>query len=193
MRGAAPLLTAASAMIFLGEHLAPLAWFGLLIATGAVISFALPPSGVRLRDHPDRAALGWALATAIGVSLYNVADARGVRIAPNPFSFIVWLFLIDCVCISTTALVLRRRALFATIGGKWRYGVAAGALSIASFGSALYAFTLMATAKVSALRETSVVFAALFGGAILKESLGRRRTIAACALAGGLVLMQFGG
>jgi len=191
MRGAAPLLTAFTALLLLGERLAPLAWLGLLAASGAVISFALPPSGVRMRHHPDRSALAWAAATAIGVSLYNVTDARGVRIAPDPFTFIVWLFLIDWIMITAAALLFRRDALHAAVALKWRYGVAAGALSILSFGSALYAFSLMETAKVSALRETSVVFAALLGALLLGESFGRRRILAALALATGLVLMQF--
>ncbi len=192
MRGAAPLLTAFTALLLLHERLAPLAWLGLLAASGAVISFALPPSGVRLRHHPDKAALAWAAATAIGVSLYNVTDARGVRIAPDPFTFIVWLFLIDWILISAAAMLLRRDALAAAIAMKWRYGVAAGALSILSFGAALYAFSLIETAKVSALRETSVVFAAMLGALFLGESFGRRRILAALALAAGLVLMQFG-
>ncbi len=192
MRGAAPLLTAFAALIFLGEELSALAWFGLVFATLAVASFALPPSGVRMREHPDKAALGWALATALGVSLYNVADARGVRIAPEPFTFIVWLFLLDPIGVVTTTLVVRRRALAEALRMKWRYGVAAGALSVLSFGSALYAFSLMETAKVSALRETSVVFAAAMGSLFLGESFGRRRLLAALVLAAGLVLMQFG-
>ena len=192
MRGAAPLLTAFSALILLSEELAPLAWAGLLCATAAVISFAIPPKGVKLRDHPDRTALLWAFGTAIGVSLYNVADARGVRIAPNPFTYIVWLFLLDAIAITTLAVVMRRDIMLRAVAMKWRYGVAAGALSILSFGSALYAFSLMETAKVSALRETAVVFAALMGTLFLGESFGRRRVMAASALAAGLVLMQFG-
>lgn len=193
MRGAAPLLTAFSAMIFLHEHLSAVAWAGLLLATAAVIAFALPPSGSRFRDHPDGVALLWALGTAVGVSLYNTADARGVRLAPGPFTFIVWLFLLDAILITATALLFRRHALRTALAMKWRYGVAAGALSIASFGSALYAFSLMETAKVSALRETAVVFAAGMGTMILGEGFGRQRLIAAIVLAGGLVLMQFGG
>ena len=193
MRGAAPLLTAAAALLLLGERMGPLAWAGLLAATGAVIAFAAPPKGIALRRHPDRVALAWALGTAVGIALYNVADARGVRIAPSPLTFIVWLFLVDWIFITTTALLVRRDALAAAIALKWRYGVAAGALSILSFGSALYAFSLMETAKVSALRETSVVFAAALGTLFLGESFGRRRMVAALILAAGLVLMQFGG
>jgi len=193
MRGAAPLLTAATAFLLLHEGLAPVALGGLIVATAAVFVFAAPPKGVALRDHPHLDVLGWALATAVGIALYNVADSRGVRLAPQPFTYIVWIFLLDCIGITSTAAALRRRLLVEVVASKWRYGVAAGLLSIASYGSAVYAFSLMETAKVSALRETSVVFAALMGMLFLGDGFGRRRLLAAMALAGGLVLMQFGG
>ena len=192
MRGAAPLLTAGTALIFLGETLSLLSWAGLVIATCAVIAFAQPPPGTTIRRHPDGRALLWALATAVGVSLYNVADARGVRLAPDPLTFIVWLFLVDWIFITVTAALLRGNLLAIAVAQRWRYGVAAGALSILSFGAALYAFSLMETAKVSALRETSVVFAAAMGSLFLGEGFGTRRIAAAAILAAGLVLMQFG-
>lgn len=193
MRGAAPLLTAAAAYLLLGESLRPLAIAGLIAATVAVAAFALPPRGTSLRRHPDRAILAWAAATAVGVALYNVADARGVRGAAEPFTYIVWIFILDCIGVTTTAVLTRRRELVQVVSAKWRYGVAAGLLSVFSYGAAVYAFSLIETAKVSALRETSVVFAALMGSAWLKEGFGRRRVAAALALAAGLVLMQFGG
>jgi drug/metabolite transporter (DMT)-like permease len=193
MRGAAPLLTAFVALLLLGETLAPLAWLGLVVATAALILFAVPPRGVRLRPHPDRMALAWAAATALGVAMYNSLDARGVRLAANPFTFIVWLFLLDSLLITATALLVRRGAYAAAVALRWRYGVAAGALSVVSFGSALYAFSLMETAKVSALRETSVIFAAAMGAHMLGEGFGGRRLVAAAALAAGLVAMQVAG
>lgn len=193
MRGGAPLMTGLLAAVVLGETLSVWAYAGLVIATVAVVSFALPPRGVALRRHPDRAALGWALATSLGVALYNVADARGVRTAPAPETFIVWLFLVDWICVSITTVLLRRGQLVEAVRLRWRYGVAAGALSILSFGAALYAMSLVEAAKVAALRETAVVFGALFGAMILKEGFGRRRIAAAAVLAGGLALMQWAG
>jgi drug/metabolite transporter (DMT)-like permease len=95
MRGLAPLLTGFCAMLVLGETLSPLSWAGLLLATGAVAAFALPPGGTSLRTHPHAGALLWAFGTAIGIALYNVTDARGVRLASTPFTFILWLFLLD--------------------------------------------------------------------------------------------------
>jgi uncharacterized membrane protein len=193
MRGAAPLLTAAAAFLLLREALPPAALAGLAVATAAVFVFAAPPRGILLRHHPDKAVLAWALATAAGVALYNVADARGVRGAPEPFTYIVWIFLLDAVSITSTALLRRRGELARVVASKWRFGVAAGFLSILSYGSAVYAFSLMETARVSALRETSVVFAAVLGALLLKEGFGARRVAAALALAAGLVAMQFGG
>ena len=84
MRGAAPLMSSLAAFLLLGEALTPLALTGLLIATISVAAFAYPPKGSTLRRHPDARALAWALGTAVGVALYSVADARGVRIAANP-------------------------------------------------------------------------------------------------------------
>ena len=94
--------------------------------------------------------------------------------------------------VTTTALTLRRRELRRAIAETWRTGAIAGALSIASFGAALYAYSLIEVAKVSALRETAVVWAALIGARSLGEGLGRRRIVAAIAPAAGLVLLQFG-
>ena len=196
MRGAAPLLTALVVTVALDERLGWLAWVGLLIASAAVLLFAWPPAGpgggAGFRRHPDAHALGWALATAVAIACYNAADTHGVRAAPTPFAFIVWLFLLDPIGIAVTALATRRGEVLSVARFHWRTGVAAGALSVVSFGSALYAFSLMETAKVSALRETAVVFAALMGATLLKEPFGRRRTQAAVLLTGGLVLMQFG-
>lgn len=193
MRGTAPLLTAIAAMLLLREYLAPLAWVGLIVATVAVTFFAAPPHRTRLRDHPDRAALLWAGATAIGIALYSVTDARGIRLAPDPLTYIVWLFLLDAIPLIAATLLLRRHPIRAVRAIRWQYGVAGAVLSVLSFGAALYAFTLIETAKVSALRETSVVFAAMMGSLLLGERFGGRRIATALVLAGGLVLMQFGG
>ena len=190
MRGLAPLLTGLGAWWVLGEALSGLALLGLCLAGLAVMSFGWPAKGVALHKHPSAAALFWAGMTAVGVAVYTITDARGVRIAPNPFTFIVWLFLLDWIWLTTAAVVVRRRALLATPRKIWIAGLVAGAGSILSFGAALWALDMLAAAKVSALRETAVVFAALLGWVFLKEPFGLRRTIAAAILAGGLMLLQ---
>lgn len=193
MRGLAPLLTAVTAWAALGQAMSAPEWLALAVATGAILLFALPPRGISLLAHPDKAALAWAVMTAVGVSLYNATDARGVRTAPEPLTFIVWLFLVDWICVTLAALTLRRGQLLAAILPQWRSAAAAGALSILSFGSALYAMSMIDAAKVSALRETSVVFAAAAGALFLGEGFGARRLAAAGLLAAALVALQFAG
>jgi len=193
MRGLAPLLTAVTAWAMLGQRLNGIEWLALAVATGAIVAFAWPPKGGRLREHPDKVALGWAVLTAIGISLYNATDARGVRIAPDPLTFIIWLFLVDWICVTIAAVAFRRGQLVAAIRPQWRTAVTAGVLSILSFGASLYAMSLIDAAKVSALRETAVVIAALMGAALLGEGLGVRRLGAAAVLAAALVALQFAG
>lgn len=192
MRGSAPLLTALAALAVLGETLQPVAITGLIIASLATIVFALPEAERIGEASVRRAALFWAMITGIGVSLYNIIDAQGVRTAPTQFSFIVWLFLLDWIGLNSFALFNRRRAYFSGIAARWRYGVAAGGLSVLSFGMALYGFSLAPVAYISAMRETAVVFGALMGWFFLKEGFGPRRSMAALALAAGLVLLQTG-
>ena len=45
-------------------------------------------------------------------------------------------------------------------------------------------------AQVSALRETSVIMAALIGSRLLREPFGIRRLVAAGAVAAGVLLLQ---
>ncbi len=192
MRGSAPLLTALGALAVLGETLEPLAIAGLIIASLATVVFALPEAERIGEASVRRAALFWAMITGIGVALYNIIDAQGVRTAPTQFTFIVWLFLLDWVGLNSFALVNRKAGYFSGLATHWRYGVAAGGLSVLSFGMALYGFSLAPVAYISALRETAVVFGALMGWFFLKEGFGPRRSLAALALAGGLVLLQVG-
>lgn len=192
MRGSAPLLTALAALAVLGETLEPIAIAGLIIASLATIVFALPEAERIGEASVRRAALFWAMITGIGVSLYNIIDAQGVRTAPTQFSFIIWLFLLDWIGLNSFALINRKYAYFSGIAARWRYGVAAGGLSVLSFGMALYGFSLAPVAYISAMRETAVVFGALMGWLFLKEGFGPRRSMAALALAAGLVLLQTG-
>lgn len=194
MRGTAPLLTAVSASIVLKEHLSPLAILGLGVASLATIVFALPERNAAASSRAVRnSALIWALATGAGVAIYNVIDAQGVRSPPGQWSFIVWLFFLDWIGISTIMLITRGPREF--VGAARRAlkpGVGAGLCSCVSFSMALYGFSIAPVAYISAMRETAVVFAALMGWYFLREGFGLRRTLAAVVLAAGLSLLQFG-
>ena len=98
MRGLAPLLTAILATVFLGETPGLLGWIGLIIATCALIVFAMPEGANLEGQKLQRTALFWAALTALGIAGYSVVDANGSRLsaeAGTVFTFVVWLFLFD--------------------------------------------------------------------------------------------------
>lgn len=192
MRGSSPLLVAIFANFFLDEHLNTPGWFGLILASLAVITFALPtgPDSSRAKQKLDREALFWAGFTALGIGAYSVTDASIIRQMPSPFTFIVWLFALDWIGITCMTLIIRRGAIWRDVKAQLSGGIIGGGASVLSFSAALYAFTLTDAALVAALRETSVVWAALMGAVWLKEGFGKRRIFAASVLAAGLILMQ---
>lgn len=192
MRGLAPLVTACAAIFVLNEHLTLLQSAGLMLASLAIIIFALPTGQTASARKLDRSALVWALLTALGVGMYAVADTRAARAMPDPMTFVVWLFLLDWIGVTVVAIMQRRGQIRAAMVRQWKGGVAGGVLGTFSYGLAIYAYTLTDAAIVTALRETSVVFAAAFGAIFLKEGFGYRRIIAAATLAGGLLMMQVG-
>lgn len=190
MRGLAPLATAAFAALWLSETLTLLQAAGLVIASVSILVFALPTGLTEAARRMDRAALFWAIMTAVGVGLYAVADTQAARAMPTPLTFIVWLFLLDWIGVTAVLLWQRQGRVMAAVRPALRNGVIGGVAGALSYGTAIWAYTLTDAAMVTALRETSVVFAAAFGAILLKEGFGARRIAAAGALAGGLILMQ---
>ena len=195
MRGSAPILVALLAVPLLDEHLSLAGWAGLVLASLAVISFALPEGRQTSASQRriDRSALIWAGVTALGVGAYTIVDAGVIRQMPSPFTFIVYLFLLDWVGITVVTLFLRRGQVWKHVRPQLKPGMLGGVSGTLSYGAALYAFTLTDAAIVTALRETSAVWAALMGAVWLKEGFGRRRIGAASVLVSGLFMMQIFG
>ena len=190
MRGLAPMMTAIIAVFALNETPTPLGWFGLVLATAALFVFALPQGESLSQRKINRSALIWAVLTAVGVGLYSVTDAYGVRLAPVMLTFIVWLFMLDWIGTTAVTLWTRRGQLRVRVRSQLVAGIVGGVSSVLSYGSALWAFSMTSAATVTALRETSVVFGAILGALFLKESFGWTRMIAAGVLATGLLLLE---
>jgi len=185
MRGTAPLLTAMLSVMLFGEHLAIAVAAGIVLIGAALFALVF-------HRHLGRAALGWALTTGSMTALYTIADAHGVRAAPTPFSYIVW----DFVLIGTESVaifaVATKGAVFADMRAAWRPCVAAGALSIVTYGLALYALSLGPTAPLAALRETGMVTALLIAIVFLKERVTAARVVAVFGILGGAALILAG-
>jgi drug/metabolite transporter (DMT)-like permease len=64
--------------------------------------------------------------------------------------------------------------------------------SLGSYGIALWAMTRAPVATVAALRETSVLFAAVLGSWFLKEAFNTRRAFGTAAIVAGVMALRMG-
>jgi drug/metabolite transporter (DMT)-like permease len=89
------------------------------------------------------------------------------------------------------AIVMRGRKVIAYAQIHWRRALLGGVLSYISYGLVLWAMTRASIAGISALRETSVVFAAVIGMVLLGEKAGARRIAGALIVACGALVLKF--
>lgn len=185
-RGMAPALAAAGAVLLFGE---PLTW---LIAAGiALVSLGVMIVG--LGKHADRRAIGWASATGACIAIYTVIDAQGVRAAPSAFSYIVWVYIAMGGGIGLLFALWRGPRFILSARSEWKAGLAAGALSIVTYGLALWAYRLGDTPRLAALRETSIVFALAIGILFLRERMTPGRVVGALVIGLGAAVLLAGG
>ena len=132
----------------------------------------------------------FAIATGFFVALYTTYDAYGIRAAENPFTFLVWFFVVDGVTFPVVAAI------------RWR-GMqdrpALGPLVLRAISVVLSQSLVLVnhvghtsgqSRRSRHIAETSVVFAALIGWLILKEKVGPRRIMLMCLIALGAVIVD---
>jgi len=183
-RGMAPVLIALGAQIWVGETLPLLAWggiiavsLGIMVLTRGVLTSGLPLFGLLS-----------ALAAAVTIAAYSIVDGVGVRLSGSPIGYIGWLFVAEILVTGYVFSTRWHRLRAASARTIW-LGFLGGLVSGAAYALVLYAKTLAPLGLVSALRETSVIFAALIGVLWFGEGPRGNRLLAGAIVAGGVILI----
>ncbi len=187
-RGLAPLLVATLAYVWAGETISLLGLAAVALTSAGIIALAFTGAG-RARGMTAL----FAILTSFTIAGYTVADGMGVRQSGNALGYIVWLFVLDSLPFGLFAIFLRRQRLVQAFTEQWRGGLLAGILSIGAYGIVIWAMSVIPMTLASAVRETSVVLAALIGVRLLGEPFGRPRLAAAVAVAAGVVVIKLAG
>jgi drug/metabolite transporter (DMT)-like permease len=189
MRGAAPLLATIGAWLFLGERLdlAPAAGVALLV--GGV--FWMGVEGVR-HGGVDRGALLAALANSGVIALYTLIDGEGARLSGRAFAYNAWADAGTAVLFAPLVLRLRGSAFAGAFARQWRRGLPAGAAAFLAYAIVVWAMTEAPIGLVAALRETSVIFAAIIGAVVLRETFAASRYAGAALIAAGVIILRLG-
>lgn len=189
-RGTAPLIVAVFGVLVLGERLGLAKGLAVVAIGLGVIGMALERRGTS-GSGGSGMAIAYALGTAGFTASYTLVDGVGARLSGTASGFALWMFVGDGIGMMLAALVLRGRSAINGLASEWKAGLAAGAMSLASYWVAIWAFTVAPIALVAALRETSVLFAMVIATVLMSEKVGAVRWVAAALICGGVALMRF--
>jgi drug/metabolite transporter (DMT)-like permease len=127
------------------------------------------------------------LAAGFTVAGYSVVDAYGTRINGNWASFTAWLIVVDSFTFSLLVYLMKGQQLWHDL---WRHRIRAlvsGVLGVISFSVFLWALSHSPVGAVSALRESSVLFATIIGMFFHGESTSLHKMAAAGLIVAGLI------
>ncbi|MEM9047445.1 MAG: DMT family transporter [Pseudomonadota bacterium] len=192
VRGTGPVITVLFAGLVFGEHFSGIQWLGVALVSGAILSLSL----VNLRRAPAdpatlRAGIWLALLGGVSVAAYTTYDAFGIRLTPDPFTFLAWFFLVTSLDFPIIALLRwRRMANPPSPGPLMARGLLGAVIAFISFGGVMLATRLDKVGEAAVLRETSTVFAALIGWLVLREEIGAVRAALMILIAAGAVLVE---
>ena len=193
-RGTAPALLAIWAALFLGERPSLAGLVGLMVLlTGLLIVGGGAWWAQRGAALPDASGIGAALAVAWCISIYSAIDGAAVRLV-DPVAYTVSVLGLTAILAAPAVLVRYGPGVLAA---EWRTNwpriVLVGVLTLLGYVLVLRAYAVARVSYAGALREISVVFAALVGWLWLGERFGAVRTAGAVLIFAGILLIAIAG
>jgi drug/metabolite transporter (DMT)-like permease len=185
-RGSAPLLVTLGAALLAGE----------LPNTAGLAGIACVSTGIILltlgSNRPDPKSTAAALATGVFIASYMVVDGLGVRLSEGATSYAAWQAVVAGILIPLSFVIIRRRTPRLPRGKEGMLVVGAGILGTLGYCIAVWAMSRTTMGGVSAIRETSILFAALIGTFVLRERMTLHKALGALVITAGVVCLSAG-
>jgi drug/metabolite transporter (DMT)-like permease len=185
-RGTAPILVAAISVAFLGVTLGQMELLAIALIAAGIMSLALVRQADGLRN--GRAA-ALALGTGCFIAGYSLVDGMGARVAGTALGFYGWLAGLNGLAMVALLLPVRRD-LLARLPSVPVVILGGGGASFAAYALVVYAFTQAPIALVTALRETSIVFALVIGVLFLRERVDLAKVVSTFMTICGAALLR---
>ncbi|MDR3399835.1 MAG: DMT family transporter [Pandoraea sp.] len=182
-RGSSPVMIVVAASAFAGERIGIDALLGVALVSGGIVFLAF--NGRRLAVT----SLPYALGTGCFIAAYSVADGIGVRLSGAPVAYTVWMCALWGILMPMVYIGLRGAGSLLAIRPGFTQAFVGGLVSLLAYGIVIYAMAGAPMGAVSALRETSVLFAALIGYFFLGDALTVRKMLACTVIAIGAAII----
>lgn len=186
-RGTAPILVTLFGVFVLHEKLSAIELLALCGVIGGIMIFATRRLGTAVLHQ--RKSLSSALIASCFIAAYTLSDGIGVRLSGNVSGYIVWLLLLDWIPLTLYALYARPFAEIVAFTAHWRTSLFASVLGLSAYWIVIWAMSQASIPLVAAIRETSIIIAALIGAYYFKEPAGLRRIIASVVIFASLALL----
>lgn len=185
-RGAAPLMVMLIGAVILSDRVEAVEYAGIIVLGAGILMMA---RGV-FRSGESRRLVPLALGSAMATAGYSLVDGMGARVSGDAATYVAWLFVFDASFFLPVCLGLRGVAVLRADLRAWILGALASVGSYAAYAIAVWAMTQAPIALVTALRETSILFAVLIGWIVFGERMDQGKAVAAALIVGGVVLTR---
>ncbi|MGX5842550.1 EamA family transporter [Mesorhizobium sp. ArgA1] len=185
VRGSVPLLVTLSGFALAGQQLTMPEIVGVTLVACGIMGLSLG------RGRASTTSILYALATGAIIAAYATVDAIGVSVAGDSGAYTAWVLLIYGALLPATFVALRGRLVVNFSAPETRKALAGGLFALLAYAVVVAAFALGPAGPITAIRETSVVFAAFIGRFFLGEQLTPRRVGACAVVALGAICLGY--
>ncbi|OSQ36998.1 DMT family transporter [Thalassospira mesophila] len=186
-RGLSPVLITLVSLVFLKVHLGPIE-----LAAIAIIAVGIAMQAKSAWHSRNSQSFILAFVTGCFIAGYSLIDGTGARIAGTALGFYSWLSILNAIFMLAFMAVTKPSLIRALPKVSLTNAAISGAGSFCAYAIVIWACTQAPIALVSALRESSILFAILIARFVLKEQITRHRMLAVSLIATGVVLSRLG-
>jgi len=182
-RGSSPMLVTIGGLLIASEHPSPLQAAGTVAVVLGIVALGLDSQAW------DQAGFRVALAIGVVIAAYTVIDGIAVRRSGMPTQYNLWCF--SLYGLTMLLIQLKTRGAKALAGDPKQIGLVfgGGVISVVAYAIVTWAMVHAPMGMVSALRETSTLFAALLGFLFLKERFSWKKLAFCSSIAAGAVII----
>lgn len=185
-RGAAPMIVVIFSVLFLTDPISSWEYIGIAALGAGIVLMARGVFG----NNESLKLLPFALGSACATAGYSLVDGLGARVSGDAITYVTWVFVMSGVFYVPAVLALRGRTVLIADRRAWTVGLVAAAASYFAYAIVVWAMTLAPIAVVTALRETSILFAVLIGWIAFGERMDRGKIAAAILIVLGVLLTR---